>query len=142
MAKNIRTLVAIAATPLFLAIGSAHAQKAVAPEPGDIVFDNVCILELDATEVAIREAYHAVPSQFLTSGAYTNYLNLLSKLVGVDIKLNEEKPADAYMLLGDIMDKVTAWSDYAQPKPKLTTAAAASIGGATYAAMACIGAPY
>jgi len=143
MAKNIRTLVAIAAAPLFLAIGSAHAAKAVAPEPGNIAFEDkaaICAAELNATEDAIRAAY--ANGQFMGSGAYTNYLNLLSKLVGVDLKLEEDPPklVDAYVLLSDVMDKATAWKE--APKAKLTVDAAQDIATKTYASMYCIGIPY
>ncbi|WP_407279410.1 hypothetical protein U5817_00990 [Aromatoleum evansii] len=108
MAKNVRTLVAIAAAPLFLAIGSAHAAKATPPAEDITFVTTACAYALDRAENAVRtQAYYS------SANWTTNRDALLTKLMGIDLKLSENPPkaGDAMLIISDMQQKIEAWSD-------------------------------
>lgn len=132
MLVRIRRIVTLVSIPLVLSSASAMAAKP-SPVPADIPFASVCNYSLDDAEAAIR-----TPDIFLTSNAESNRDNLLAKLMGADIKLTENKPGDAFMILDDILQKVEEWSDLPPKKQKLTTDGAGAIGSAVAGVVTCI----
>ncbi|AKU10072.1 hypothetical protein AzCIB_0167 [Azoarcus sp. CIB] len=121
MAKNIRTLVAIASLPLMVGVASASGPYA-----------GSCGASLDAVETAI------VAATFYDPKAASNESNMILKLDSAAAKLGQSKPLDAIANLESISDRATELAT--APKPKLDDAA--GINAAAASAITCVGANY
>ncbi|SIR55991.1 hypothetical protein SAMN05421829_12033 [Aromatoleum tolulyticum] len=119
MAKNIRTLVAIAALPFAFGAGMAQASNA-----------ETCSLEVGYVKDAI------VAGKFLGGTADANRTNMLAKVDAASAKLALNKPSDAIDILVAVAAKATELAD--APKPKLESAT--DINNAATVAIACVGA--
>lgn len=121
MAKNIRTLVAIASLPLMVGVASASGPYAGA-----------CGASLDGVEAAI------VAATFYDPKAASNESNLILKLDSAAAKLSQNKPLDAIANLESISNRATELAN--APKAKLDDATGINVAAAS--AITCVGANY
>lgn len=122
MLVRIRQIVMRGSLCLVLSSGAAFAGK---PGPIDtpVVFSSVCSASLAAAAVAVgTQAFYTAGTRWTV-----NRDALLTKLLGIDLKLQEEppKPGDAMLIVGDILQKVDEW--LGATKPKLTDVGALEI---------------
>lgn len=115
MSMKIRTLVAALVVPFAFGAGAAHAYSGACSE---------------ALTIAAGQVTNEV--NYVKSKNWTmNRDALMTKLSGVDYKLAENPPktGDAMLIIGDMLQKIEAWSDptLALNKRKLTDAGAAAI---------------
>ncbi|NMF91439.1 hypothetical protein [Aromatoleum petrolei] len=121
MVKSIRTFVALVATPLVFAVGSAHAA-----------YTGTCGAEFTTLEGAIAYAK--------TFKSEKDRTGMLSKVSGAVIKVDAGKVDDAVTLIIAVSDKADELSSAA--KPKLGMGDATSIMNGAYATVLCLNPNY